>query len=238
VDLGAKQKHPGDPVEPFGAHAGRIIRRVAFPKRLLADHERLVLDLRPHWIALVAPVTITVLILVAEILLFSLFDPPEALAWVAVIWGIVLFVAFPLRAFLSWVTSHFVVTTDRVVHRAGWLAKRSMDMPLERINDVTFSQSVIERALGAGTLRIQSGGEYGQNYFRDIRNPEDVQKMIYELGEANQRRTEQPAPAAPPTEATGASPLDEIERLGGMKDRGLISEEEFETHKRRLLGRM
>lgn len=26
---------------------------MAFPKRLLADHERLVLDLRPHWVALV-----------------------------------------------------------------------------------------------------------------------------------------------------------------------------------------
>jgi uncharacterized membrane protein YdbT with pleckstrin-like domain len=213
---------------------------MAFPTRLLADHERMVLDLRPHWIALVAPSLITILLVVALILLFVLFDPPSVVGWVAIVGGIVVFIAIPLRAFLSWITSHFVVTSDRVIHRAGWLAKRSMEMPLERINDVTFSQTVLERIVGAGSLRIQSGSEYGQNHFKDIRHPEDVQKLIYELSEENERRV-QPGAAPPrPTEETptGSSPLDEIERLGAMRERGLISDEEFETQKRRLLGRL
>ena len=218
---------------------GREEPVVPFPKRLLADHERMVLDLRPHWIALVAPALVTVLLAVALLLLFALFDPPSAVVWLAVIGALVLFVASPLRAFLSWITSHFVVTSDRVIHRAGWLAKRSMEMPLERINDVTFSQTVLERMVGAGSLRIQSGSEYGQNHFRDIRHPEEVQKLIYELSEENERRM-QPGTGSLPTEAAAArsSPLDEIERLAGMKERGLISEEEFETQKRRLLGRL
>jgi uncharacterized membrane protein YdbT with pleckstrin-like domain len=209
-----------------------------FPKRLLADNERMVLDLRPHWIALVAPSLITILLVVALILLFALFDPPSAVTWLAVTGAIVLFVLFPLRAFLSWITSHFVVTSDRVIHRAGWLAKRSMEMPLERINDVTFSQTVIERMVGAGSLRIQSGSEYGQNHFRDIRHPEDVQKLIYEMSEENQARMQPPAPQSSQPMAAGSSPIDEIERLAGMKERGVISEEEFETQKRRLLGRL
>jgi uncharacterized membrane protein YdbT with pleckstrin-like domain len=213
---------------------------VGFPKRLLADHERMVLDLRPHWIALVGPVLIAVLILAAEVLLFALFDPPAFVRWVAIIAGIVLFIAFPIRSFLSWVTAHFVVTSDRVIHRAGWLAKRSMETPLERINDVTFSQTVLERVVGAGSLRIQSGGEYGQNYFRDIRDPEHVQKVIYETSEENQARMERAAEGGGPTEtmAAGGSPLDEIERLASLKDRGVISDEEFEVQKRRLLGRL
>jgi uncharacterized membrane protein YdbT with pleckstrin-like domain len=200
----------------------------------------MILDLRPHWIALVAPTLVTILLVVALILLFALFDPPSVVGRVAVVGGIVLFIAIPLRDFLSWITSHFVVTSDRVIHRAGWLAKRSMEMPLERINDVTFSQTVLERMVGAGSLRIQSGSEYGQNHFKDIRHPEDVQKLIYELSEENERRM-QPGPAAPQlTEetSTGSSPLDEIEQLGAMRERGLISDEEFETQKRRLLGRL
>lgn len=211
-----------------------------FPTRLLADHERMVLDLRPHWIALVAPVMITILLVVALILLFALFDPRSLVGWVAVVGGIVLFIAIPLRALLSWITSHFVVTSDRVIHRAGWLAKRSMEMPLERINDVTFSQTVLERMVGAGSLRIQSGSEYGQNHFKDIRHPEDVQKLIYELSEENERRMQPGAAPQRPTEGmpTGSSPLDEIERLGAMRERGLITDEEFEAHKRRLLGRL
>jgi uncharacterized membrane protein YdbT with pleckstrin-like domain len=212
---------------------------VAFPKRLLTEHERLILDLRPHWIALVLPAIVAVLILVAEILLFTLFDPPPLMGWAAIIVGVVLFVGIPVRALLNWATAHFVVTSDRVIHRSGWVAKRSMEMPLERINDVTFTQTVFERMVGAGSLRIQSGSEYGQNHFRDIRHPEEVQKLIYEVGEENQSRIEAAEgrrPSEPPE--PDAAPLDEIERLGSMKERGLISEEEFEIQKRRLLGRL
>lgn len=213
---------------------------MGFPKRLLAEHERMVVDLRPHWIALVASVLVALLVVVAEVLLFSLFDPPAALAWVAVVAGIVVFLALPVRALLAWVTSHFVVTTDRIIHRSGWLAKQSMEMPLERINDVRFEQSVLERVVGAGDLVIESGGEYGQNHFSDIRRPEEIQKLIYEMSEENQARMERAAEDVRPAEtaSTGASPLDEIERLASMRQRGLISEEEFELQKRRLLGRL
>jgi uncharacterized membrane protein YdbT with pleckstrin-like domain len=212
---------------------------VAFPTRLLADHERMVLDLRPHWITLVAPVVVAVLLVVAEVLLFTLFDPPRVIGGATVLSGIVLFLALPVRSFLGWVTSHFVVTGDRVIHRSGWLAKRSMEMPLERINDVTFTQTVFERVVGAGSLRIQSASEYGQNHFRDIRRPEDVQKLIYEMAEANEARMRGSGEAATETIDAGAdSPLVEIERLARMKERGIISEEEFETQKRRLLGRL
>jgi uncharacterized membrane protein YdbT with pleckstrin-like domain len=213
---------------------------VAFPKRLLADHEELVLDLRPHWIALVGPTVILVLVIVAEILLFAYFEPPSVVAWLALLAGAVVLIAFPVRSLLAWITSHFVVTGDRVIHRSGWLAKRSMEMPLERINDVTFTQSVFERLVGAGSLRIQSGSEYGQNHFRDIRRPEDVQKLIYELSEANENRMRAQGQARTDSIETsdGASPLEEVERLGRLKERGLLSEEEFEIQKRRLLGRL
>jgi len=213
---------------------------VGFPRRLLADHEDLVLDLRPHWIALVGPAVVLVLVIVAEILLFSYFEPPSVVAWLVLLAGAVVLIAFPVRSFLAWITSHFVVTSDRVIHRSGWLAKRSMEMPLERINDVRFEQSVVERMVGAGSLRIESAGEYGQNHFRDIRKPEDVQKLIYELSEANENRMRAQGQARTETIETSddASPLEEIERLGRLKERGLISEEEFETQKHRLLGRL
>ena len=211
---------------------------MGFPRRLLADHEEMVLDLRPHWIALVGPTLVLVLVIVAEILLFANFEPPEVVTWLAVLAGAVILIAFPVRAFMTWATSHFVLTSDRVIHRSGWLAKRSMEMPLERINDVTFTQSVFERLVGAGSLRIQSASEYGQNHFRDIRRPEDVQKLIYEMAEANEARMRGGGTMTETIETQSGSPLAEIERLGRLKERGLLSEEEFETQKRRLLGRL
>ena len=206
---------------------------MGFPRRLLADHERIVLDLRPHWIALAWPAAVTVLLVLAEHQVLT--RTPEgwtALRWAAVLAGVAVFLAYPVRLLLAWGTSHFVVTTDRVIHRAGWLAKRSMEIPLERINDVAFRQSVLERLVGAGDLIIESGGEYGQNHFRDIRHPERVQKTIFEASESNRERMLRGAAGGP------ASPLEEIERLARLRERGLLTEEEFETHKRRLLGRL
>src|SRR5919106_3256253 len=98
---------------------------MGFPKPLLADHEELVLDIRPHWIALVGPAVVLVLVIVAEIVLFANFDPPSWVAWLAVLGGAVLLIVYPVGTFLAWITSHFVVTSDRVIHRSGWLAKRS-----------------------------------------------------------------------------------------------------------------
>jgi hypothetical protein len=93
-----------------------------------------------------------------------------------------------VRKFIAWVTSYFVVTSDRVIHREGWIAKRSMEIPLEAINDVRFHQGVFERIIGAGDLIISSASEFGREVFGDIRNPEHVQKTIYQQGELNKDR--------------------------------------------------
>src|SRR5919108_1034852 len=206
---------------------------MGFPQRLLAENERLVLDIRPHWIALVLPSLATALLIAAEALVFAAFDPPRWLAWTVAIAGLLVFLAFPLRAFVAWVTSHFVVTSDRLIHRAGWIARSSMEIPLERINDVRFHQGVLERAVGAGDLLIESAGEHGQNRFADIRRPEDVQKLIFEMAEENQNRE---APGGPPDDSD--DPLDQLEQLARLKAQGSISEEEYEVHKRRLLGKL
>ena len=63
-----------------------------------------------------------------------------------------------------------------------------MEIPLEAINDVRFEQTMFERILGAGDLIIQSASESGRNVFKDIHDPEQVQRTIYHQGELNQQR--------------------------------------------------
>ena len=201
-----------------------------FPRRLLSDGEDLVLDVRQHWIALVIPIIQTALILAAMIA--ALVYVPDSwsswVRWVIALAAVALFAAGPTRAIVTWATSHFVVTTDRLVHRSGLFAKRSMEIPLEKISDVRFSQGILERMIGAGDLIIESPGEFGQETFSNVRRPEEVQKLIYEMGEANQRRMTGSAPTA--------SVADELERLARLRDQGVLTEEEFRTQKARLLG--
>ena len=203
---------------------------MGFPRRLLADHEELVLDLRPHWISLVPPVAAAVLIVggVIAALAFMPDSWPIWVRWAAVVVGVVLVLAYPFRFFIDWVTSHFVVTTDRLIHREGWFAKRSMEIPLENINDVRFNQTVFERLIKAGDLTIESAGEFGQQNFSDIRDPEQVQKVIYERSEENARRMYTGG-------RTDSSVADELSKLDRLRDEGVISNEEFEAQKARLL---
>ena len=109
----------------------------------------------------------------------------------------VFLVLYPVRKLVWWLTSDFVVTSSRVIHREGFIAKRSMEIPLDKINDVRFEQGIFERMVGAGTLVIQSASESGRNEFRFIRHPEEVQRTIYHESEADQTRTVQRATPSP-----------------------------------------
>jgi uncharacterized membrane protein YdbT with pleckstrin-like domain len=203
---------------------------MAFPRRLLVEGEELVLDLRPHWIALVMPAIATVATFVAMLLLYDAFDV-EILDIVVGIAGTLFLLAYPVRRLVDWLTSHFVVTSDRIIHRRGFIAKYSMEVPLEAINDVRFEQGIVDRMIGAGTLVVQSASEAGRQVFDHIRSPEDVQKTIYHQGELNQQRmlTGSGGRGVPSTAS-------ELERLADLRARGVLTEEEFQTQKRRILG--
>jgi membrane protein YdbS with pleckstrin-like domain len=218
---------------------------MAFPRKLLIPGEELVLDLRPHPVALALPVLVVLAELAVAIWLAVTFDFS---AWIWLVLFVVVFVLYPLRKLIDWLTSNFAVTTERVIHRQGWIAKRSMEIPLEAINDVRFEQGIWDRIVGAGTLLISSASEFGTNSFTHIRHPEEVQKTIYEQGEANKRRMYQglapgqqppaaaPSPASPRTPTGAPSTTTELERLAKLRDDGVLTEAEFQVQKAKILG--
>ena len=207
-----------------------------FPRRLLIPGEQLVLDLRPHPIALALPVLFTVALTALVSWLGSWIGGP---AWVWVVIWIIGMLVYPVPKVIAWLTSNFVVTSDRVIHRQGFIAKRSMEIPLEAINDVRFEQGIVDRVVGAGTLVISSASEFGRNSFDDIRHPEQVQKVIYEQGETNKKRMYQGDDAhQQATRASQGAPstTTELERLAKLRDDGVLTEEEFQAQKARVLG--
>lgn len=205
-----------------------------FPRNLLNDNEELVLDLKPHWFFMFEP-TIS---LVGAILLGLIVLNQDWPSWIGVPVGVLLLgvTGWFIVRYLRWVTTNFVVTSDRVVYRVGVLAKKGVEIPLERINTVFFNQSVFERVIGAGDLGIESAGERGSETFQDVRKPSAVQNEIYRQVERNAQRTYggRAEPAAP-REATIP---EQLEQLDGLRRRGVISEEEFQAKKAQLLDRM
>ena len=201
-----------------------------YPKKLLNDHETVALDLHPHWwffarpvAALVASIALGILALTRD---GNLGDALKVLAIVLIaITGLWL-----IQRYLKWATTNFVITSDRVIFRSGIVGKSGIEIPLERVNNVLFHQSIFERLIGAGDLLIESGGEDGQQRFTDIRGPERVQNLIHAQMEVNENRR------FTHSAATGTDVASQLEKLEGMVERGSLSPEEFASQKRKLLG--
>jgi uncharacterized membrane protein YdbT with pleckstrin-like domain len=217
---------------------------MGFPRHLLADHEKLIFDLKPHWVAIVPPVLWTVALLVV---LFGGYwaadqifekDPGTAKMIVGAIVTIA-WLALAVLPFLRWQFTRFVLTTDRLITRYGIIAKHSREIPLERVNDVAFNQTVLERIVGAGDLLIESAGERGQTPITNVRKPEQVQLMIYkEIEENNLRMARGERGEATARADTDQSVTEQLEALGRLKEQGVITESEFMAKKQELLKRL
>ncbi len=202
-----------------------------YPKKLLNDYETVALDLHPHWWYFSKPAVLLVASIVFGIVarVYLDGDDEEAVSYLAI--GLIVFSAFWLAArYAKWANTNFVITSDRIIFRSGVVAKSGIEIPLERVNNVLFSQSLFERLLGAGDLLIESGGEAGQQRFSDIRRPGRVQNLIHAQMEVNESRRFQ-LPTATVTDVPT-----QLEKLEGLLERGTITREEFEVQKRRVLG--
>ena len=199
-----------------------------FPPRLLYEGEEIVLDLRPHWWFFFGPALLLVAAL-AALVAAAVADTAE---WVqlALAGVVVAALLWFVGRFARWSTTNFVLTTDRLIYRSGVLAKRGIEIPLERVNTVFSNQSVLERMLRSGDVVIESGGEQGRQAFSDIRRPGEVQNEIYRQIEENQQR-DRGGPRQPDI-------VDQIDRLDDLRKRGVISESEFLAKKAQLLDRL
>ncbi|WP_436795396.1 PH domain-containing protein [Actinospongicola halichondriae] len=206
---------------------------MAFPRKLLNDTEEIVLDLNPHvWFLAKQTVLLVVSLILGVVVL--VLDWPDivkilvgllilgALGWLGVRW-------------IDWRSTNFVVTTDRLIYRHGVLTKKGIEIPLDRVNNVMFSQTVLERVLGAGDLVIESAGESGRQAFSDVRKPTAVQNEIYRQIEANENRKFDRI-GGNAAAAGGSSKADELAKLDDLRARGVLSAEEFAVEKARLLG--
>jgi uncharacterized membrane protein YdbT with pleckstrin-like domain len=165
---------------------------MAYQHSLTAD-EQPVLLLRPHWKTLIRPFLLAVIV-VAAALVAEVFAAGSkgaaavelAIAAVAIL-VLMLWLAVPV---LRWRTTTYELTTRRLRMREGIVTRRGRDIPLVRINDVSFEKGLLDRLLGAGRLVVESAGEHGQILLNDIPHVEQVQGTLFRLVEEEQRRLE------------------------------------------------
>ncbi len=149
------------------------------------------LELHPHWRRLIVPALALPLVVGLGAYLATLYDGGNQgiVRLVILVVGLGLLFFVSLIPFLSWICTLYVVTTRRVALRTGILNRSGRDVPLTRVNDVSFQHSVVERIIfKSGTLSIESAGERGLVALDDVPRVEDVQATIYRLAEEDDER--------------------------------------------------
>ncbi|GAB3078613.1 hypothetical protein GCM10027053_48670 [Intrasporangium mesophilum] len=157
---------------------------MGFPENVLAKGERVERSLHPHWLTVVIP-TLFGLVLAALCVVAVWATPNDStgnrIQLIAVI--LLVLVAIPLVVvpYLRWRTTHYVITTHRVMVRRGILTKNGKDITLSKITDVSFQQTLLDRIIGAGSLHIESAGDSPDENLSYIPRSNEVQQLINRL---------------------------------------------------------
>lgn len=200
---------------------------MAYPQRLLTDDEEIIREFHPHWRVLLLALMWVVVAVAAVTVVVGWVD--GAGQWVLLAVALVA-VAFALPPIVSWRFRLYVLTTERIVVRDGVVTRSSTEIPLESINNVLFSQSIVERLLGYGDVLIESAGSQGQSRLTDIPDPEAFQSEVYRAREIRSMHLQGTGSSSAPRDAVA-----QLEALADLYDRGVLSDEEFAEKKARLL---
>ena len=167
---------------------------VAYPDKVLGDDEEVVRHLHPHWLTVLWPiVALLVLVGVASFGAALVPSGDQQGRWRLGIVGLALVLALVLVVvpLLRWRTTHYVITTHRLLFRTGILSRHGRDVGLSRITDVSYRQTLWDRIINSGTVSIETAGEGGPTVLSAIPDSDGVQQLLNQLVEEDADRRAQ-----------------------------------------------
>jgi uncharacterized membrane protein YdbT with pleckstrin-like domain len=211
---------------------------MGYAEKNLAAGETILYRARYHWVFY--SFVVIVLVLAAGLGFAALHarnapageEVGRLLGWLAaafVVIGLVWFLARRIRVSMD----EFVVTNRRVIRRVGLFAREVQNAPLEKIQDIKVEQGMFARMLGYGTVTVETASENGMLVFPKIAAPEGLRTHIW-----RQAPPATPVPAA--VEASPATPTQStrLEELEQLKQKGLVSQEEYAEKRQEILSHL
>jgi uncharacterized membrane protein YdbT with pleckstrin-like domain len=218
----------------------------------LMPDEKMILASNPHWFYFWKQVAAAIGVVGLVLLLMLLDDgwANTAIKWVALA-AFVILVLDILFEFVQWKTTRFAITDQRVAYQSGFIRRRGVSIPLNRINNVNSEQSLIGRVLNNGVVTIESAGQTGDSVFENIPDPEKVRTLIFAQVEADEQadsdrdaaslakaireHAEPTAPTSPAASPAAPSVQERLAALEGMKTQGLVNDAEYAAKRQQIL---
>jgi uncharacterized membrane protein YdbT with pleckstrin-like domain len=198
----------------------------------LKKDEKVLVVIRQHWLKLVTPILAWV---IASVLLIW-FLPIATALLIALIAAL-----FPLYEYINWKHNLWAVTNLRVVDESGFFTRYSKESPLDKINNVEYTQSLVGRLLGFGNVDIQTAAEMGETTYELIHHPKLLKDTITHAQEEYKKNSissqaQLLAQAIAKSNAPSQQMIaDELHKLFELLQKGAITQEEYQTQKSKLL---
>ena len=161
--------------------------------------------------------------------------------------AVIVIIATTVYAFIGWKTTRFAITDQRVAYQSGIIRRRGVSIPLNRVNNVNFSQSFIARLLNNGIVTIESAGETGDSVFENIPDPEKVRTLIFQQVEADEQADSDRSAASlakamqqqvAPLPAAGPSAQERLKALDDLRAQGLVNDAEYDLKRNQILAEL
>ena len=206
----------------------------------LKKDEKVLLIIRHHWLQLVMPFFLWIVVSTLSAIFVGPSYPSAALI-------IILMAAiYPLVVYFIWIHNIWAVTNLRVIDEGGFFTRYAKESPLDKINNIEYDQSFWGRILGYGTVDIQTAAEMGETSYRMIHHPKLLKDTItraqedYKAMQVN-KQADQLAKAIAghvgTTRPTETMVADELKKLFDLMQAGAITQEEYIAQKNKLLSR-
>lgn len=203
----------------------------SYLENLLSEREKILLVTRQHWFILASAIffEITAIIIIfAATVTAAIFFQLYALIIAAVGFVLLLIPIFSMiRDILLWSNHQYLVTNRRVVQISGVINKSITDSSLEKVNDVKMEQTALGRMFGYGDIEILTASELGVNVFKRIDNPVGFKQAMLNAKERLEHGEE---------ELSKQESIPHlIAQLETLRQQGILTNEEFQQKKAKLL---
>lgn len=217
---------------------------MSYLESILGQTEKIVFTTRKHWFviwrAMLVMTLLCILVFLAVGVAFVMLPAQSAgLSFL----GLILLV-FPIGRMIfvamEWANEQYVVTNRRIIQIDGIFNKHVVDSSLEKVNDVVMYQSFWGRMWGYGDIEIMTASDIGVNKLDMLSRPVLFKTTMLNMKEAmsDEDLPRRPAPADSAAPQPGDQIPDLIAELASLRDKGILTPEEFEKKKAELMSRM
>jgi hypothetical protein len=209
---------------------------MGYVEEIMGANERLLYRTRRHWLVIAPPF---VLGLITSLLIVALVAVIVSMTS-SVMSLLLLLVLLPLGRltfiFLHYWNEQYIVTSHRIIQIEGIFNKHVIDSSLEKVNDVVLDQSVLGRLLGYGDIEILTASEVGINKLEKMSNPILFKTTM--LDAKDQMASDNDGGPFGHRAHDEKSITELIGQLATLRDRGAITDQEFQGKKNELLSRL